>query len=527
MKTTGTDGANEIRQQLPRLAAATGAPPPGEGRSLPSIAINQPISSLALAVAQSIRPSPLFRRGESLVTVDYATGETLPMTADRWPSWHQKYFTLHTGEGDKLRGVDMEHNRVRRILASDALRRHVPELRGVNLLRLPTWRGEGAERTLDLLPEGYDPATKTVTVSVLDYALDWPLEDAHAWLGEKFAGFPFVEGGDLFARRSFAAFVGAMLGVFATNLLPPGAVRPLVPVIGNQTGVGKSVLVRAILAPTHGETEEDSKPQSDEELRNVLDAAALAGARYVWLDDVHNLISNDLNHFITSPTHTPRVKGHSTRVKCVNLWQVFATGNHLKLAEDLIRRSLVVFLSTGEKACEREIVAPMTNTFLFSAAYRGPACAALWALLRHWRDAGMPICREARLPSFEAYAELVGSVCVAARFANPFARIVDWPMGGDESGRALEDMLCKLAGGLEPGEALTSDEILTALREDGTLDAVLPFECRDEAKALGHKLAKVRGRVLTDSRGRRFEFGRGRDGNRKRYLVDFQGVPTV
>ncbi len=521
------DGADEIRAKLPQLAAATGAPAPGEGRSLPSIAINQPTAALCLAVGQCLRNAPLFRRGESLVTVNDTTGEVQPMTPTRWRSWHQRFFTFHDGEGDKRRTVNARQDLALCILASDELRAHVRELRGVNLLRLPTWRGEDADRTLDLLPEGYHPATRTFTVPVLDFARDWPLEDAHAWLDGRFAGFPFAETGDLFTRRSFSAFAAAMLGVFAVNLLPHGAVRPLVLVIGNQPGVGKSTLVRAILTPTHGETEEDSKPKSDEELRNVLDAAALAGAAYVFLDDVQNLASNDLNHFISSPTHTPRVKGQSTRVKCANSWQVFATGNHLKLAEDLPRRSLVVFLSAGEKASEREIADPMTNTVLFSAAYRAHACAALWAMLRHWRDCGMPHCRDARLSSFEAYAALVGSVCVAAGLANPFARIVDWPMGGDEAGRALETALCKLAGPLVQGEELTTDEILDALREAGTLDDVLPFECRDERKALGHKLRKLRGRVFTDTRGRRFEFGRRAAASGSRYVVHFLDDATA
>jgi len=519
--TTATNGAEEIRAQLPRLAAATGAPPPGDGRSLPSIARNQPLAGLALAVAQALRPAPLFRRGEMLVTVDATTGEVQPMTATRWRSWHQRFFHFHEGDGDKRRTVNAPQDLALCVLASDEFRAHVRELRGVNLLRLPVWRGDAAARALDLLPEGYDASTQTFTVPLLDYPLDWPLEDAHAWLDANFGGFPFAETGDLFTRRSFAAFVGGMLGVFTVNLLPHGAVRPLVLVIGNQPGVGKSTLVRAILTPTHGETEEDSKPKSDEELRKVLDAAALAGAAYVFLDDVHNLASNDLNHFISSPTHTPRVMGQGTRVKCANSWQVFATGNHLKLAEDLPRRSLVVFLATGEKASEREIADPMTNTILFSAAYRAHACAALWAMLRHWRDCGMPTCREARLSSFEAYAALVGSVCVAARLTNPFAPIVDWPMGGDEAGRTLETALCRMAATLDPGDELTPAEILANLSESNALDVVLPFDCKDERKALGHKLRKLRGRVFTDAKGRRFEFGRREGAAGAFYAVHF------
>ena len=505
--TTATNGAEEIRAQLPRLAAATGAPPPGDGRSLPSIARNQPLAGLALAVAQALRPAPLFRRGEMLVTVDATTGEVQPMTATRWRSWHQRYFHFHDGEDDKRRTVNAPQDLASCILASDEFRAHARELRGLNLLRQPVWRGEGAARVPDLLPEGYDATTKTFTVPLLDYPLDWTLEDAHAWFDATFNAFPFFESGHLFDRRSFAAHVGAMLGVFVVNLLPAHAVRPMVLVIGNQPGVGKSTLVRTILSPVHGRIAEGSKPKSDDELRKVLDATALAGKPYLFLDDLHSLASNDLNHFIASPTHEPRVMGQGVLMECPNVWQVFGTGNGLNLTEDLDRRTLAIDLFDPGKASDRPVPEPMTNTRVFSATFRAQACAALWAIVRHWRDAGMPICAEARKSSFEAYAEIVGSVIVSAGLANPFARR-ECTIGGDEAGRALETALCRMAATLDHGDELTPAEILANLSESNALDVVLPFDCKDERKALGHKLRKLRGRVFTDAKGRRFEFGR-------------------
>ena len=240
MKKKSKAGAKEIHEKLGQIAAATGAPPPGDGRTLPSISVNQTTGPLAREVAQCLCRAPLFRSGGSLVTVDELTGNILPMTADGFPGWHHQFFTFHTGEGENRKTVDLNPNQVRRILASEALRAHVRELRAVNLLRLPVWRGKGADRTIELLPKGYDEETKTLTVPLLDYDLDWQLEDAHAWLDATFGTFPFFERGELFTRRSFAAVVAAMLGDFCVNLLPDGAVRPLVLVDGNQVKLGKS-----------------------------------------------------------------------------------------------------------------------------------------------------------------------------------------------------------------------------------------------------------------------------------------------
>ncbi len=517
------DGATEIRAQLPRVAAATGANAPGEGRSLSSIALHQTFASLCLEVAHSLGRAPLFRRGESLVTVNESTGDVLPMTATRWRSWHQRYFVFHAENKDgERRTVNAPQDKALCILASDQLRAELRELRAVNHLRLPVWRGEGTERRLELLPEGYDDATKTFTVPLLAYDFNWRLEDAQAWLDATFGGFPFYESGELFARRSFSAHVGAMLGIFAVNLLPDGAVRPLIVVSGNQPGLGKTLLVHAQLSPVHSRIEDDSKPKSDEELRNILEAAALAADPYLVLDDAANLQSHDLNRFITSPVHKPRVKGHSLRVRCANVTQVFATGNTLNLTEDLDRRTLVVDLFDPGKAADRIVNSPLTNPFLFSDDYRAKACAAMWALLRHWDTNGFPPCGEAQKPSFEGYASIVGSVLVCAGLANPFgARACR--SGGDEAGRALETAICRLAGGAEKDEVFESQEILARLSEDGTLEVVIPFECRDERKALGHKLKKLRGRRFTDTQGRQFLFGKREEAGGSRYTVSFLG----
>ena len=516
------DGADKIREQLPQLAAATGAPPPGDGRSLPSISVNQTIGPLALAVAQCLRRAPLFRRGESLVTVDETTAGVLTMTADRWPTWHQPFFTLKTGEGEKSRDADMEPNRVRRILASDQLRAHVRELRAVNLLRLPVWRGSGADRTIDLLPAGYDAATKTFTVPLLDYPLDWSLADAHQWFFTTFGTFPFFEKGELFTRRSFGAVVAAMLGVYGVNLLPDGAVRPLVLVDGNQVKLGKSMLVRMILCPVHGKVAEGSKPKDDGELRKILDGTAIAGKPYLFLDDLPNLVSNDLNHFTSSPTHEPRTMNTQNLPNCPNVWQVFGSGKDIKLSDDLERRVLAIDLFRSDDWRARRVVNPWTTPRLILPSYRAPACAAMLAVMRHWVAEGMPTREEAWLESFDEYAAIFGSMVMTAGIANPFSRRENI-RGGNDATRALVAAICALATNCDNGEELTTVEILGYLENAGTLDVVVPTAKNElgQKQKLGWKLQALRGNEYTDTRGRRFEFGHREDSAGSKYTLHF------
>jgi hypothetical protein len=526
-----SNGAGDIRGQLPRLAAATGAPAPGDGRSLPSVLFNQPFAGLCREIADCLRDAPLFQQGGNLVLVDETSGTVEPMTAKLFRSWHQQYFHFCIPAEDKegnvvKKLVDASKDRTEVIIGSKILRERLRELRRVNLLRLPAWRGEGAERSLDLLPGGYDAVTQTFTVPLLDYETDWRLEDAQAWLDATFGAFPFFESGKLFTRRSFAALVAAMVGVFTVNLLPDGAVRPLVLVDGNQVKLGKSLLVRMILSFVHGRIAEGSKPKSDEELRKILDATAIAGKPYLFFDDLASLASNDLNHFSTSPTHEPRAMHTLNLPNCPNVWQVFGTGRDIKLDDNLERRVLAIDLFASEDWRGRKVANPWTNPKVILPSYRAPACSAIWALVKNWLEAGMPK-GGTRLDSFEDWSEIVGGVVVAAGIADPCGRRAN-TRGGNDAERALLAAVCALAGKCSYGQELTTIEILGELENAGTLDVVVPFAKNElgQKQKLGWKLQSLRGNSYTDSQGRRFEFGRKEDSPGARYMLHFPDAET-
>jgi len=514
---------DDFRASLSLVAAAVGAPAPGEGRSLPSIASEMDFLPMFHLIGQTLRHAPIFRRGDDIVTVNPSTGEMSPMTSDRFRSWHQQFFTFHTTtQKGGRRTTNCSKDLAATMLCADVFRDELREIRTVANLRLPVWRSEGQEKTIALLPEGYDPGSKTYTVPLLDYETDWQLEDAQLWLESTFGEFPFYETGDLFTRRSFAAHVAAMVGVFTTRLLPENATRPMVVANGNQPGLGKTLLVHAELSPVYGQVEDDSKPKEEGELRKILDAASLAGVPYIFLDDCSSLAAHDLNKFVTSAVHVPRILGKSTRVRCQNLAQVFATGNGLNLTSDLERRALVVDLFFQDEAMSRDIPNPLTHSIVFGDDYRRAACGALWAMVRNWNEAGRPICRESRKPSFESYAALVGSIVVSGGLTNPFA-LRACTSGGDEGGRALAKTVAALAGEAVFGDSLTTAQILAALREDDTIDLVVPFAKNDlgQKQMLGRKLNALKGRTMTDTRGRRFEFGKREDAAGARYTLHF------
>jgi len=320
--------------------------------------------------------------------------------------------------------------------------------------------------------------------------------------------------------------VAAMVGVFTVNLLPDGAVRPMVLVDGNDVKLGKSLLVRMMLSFVHGKIAEGSKPKSDEELRKILDATAIAGKPYLFLDDLHSLASNDLNHFSTSPTHELRVMNTQNLPSCPNVWQVFGTGRDIKLDDNLERRVLAIDLFSSEDWRTRKVANPWTNPQVILPSYRSPACSAIWALLKNWIEAGMPK-GATRLDSFEDWSEIVGNVVMAADIADPCGRRENM-RGGNDALRALVAAVGILAAKCDNGEELTTGEILAQLENEGTLDVVVPFAKNElgQKQRLGWKLQSLRGNAYTDTRGRRFEFGGRGDAAGSKYTLHFRDDAT-
>ena len=276
---------------------------------------------------------------------------------------------------------------------------------------------------------------------------------------------------------------------------------------GNQPGSGKSLLMRMALCPVHGEPAESSKP-NNEELRKILDIAALQSKPYLVLDDVASLYSNELNRFTNSNVHEPRILGKSQTEKRYNVTQVFTTGNMLSLAEDLVRRCLVVDLFEATKATERRFENELTPDWLCLSETRAKFLAALWAIVRHWSENGMPAFKEARHTSASQWASVVGAI---VNHLNPgllpFAKRT-FSLGGDESTGALEALICSIASDLESsGGEFTTAQLISAAEERNLIEAIAGH-AKDQNKALGHRLKKIRGRTYTDKRKRKFTFGK-------------------
>jgi hypothetical protein len=279
-------------------------------------------------------------------------------------------------------------------------------------------------------------------------------------------------------------------------------------------------LMRMILSPVHGAPAEAGKPETEKDFESVLDSTAIARKPYLVLDDCKSIHSPALNRFVTSPRHECRLF-HSQRLATVpKITQVLATGNGLTISTDLERRALVIDLFEAGVAADRKHKRPITPSWLFSDATRSRFLAALWFVVRDWRDRGMPLMKEHVKPSFEEWTELVGGIVTSLGLPNPCTPR-DNASGGDESTRALKIVIAAIVGEADRDKPpiLSTDDILERAEADEQLEVITTAKV--PKNSLGHKMKKLKGRHLVDSQGRSFEFGKRDASQGARYPITF------
>lgn len=516
-----------IVRELRPVAAALDMQSPDESLTLPTVDPRATLSAMAGKVGMILQNTGLFRHPSfGLVTVDERTGEMDMMTPERFCSWVEDHLAFvrwgKSGPEAESIGKDL----ATKLLAADRLRGFIRELRGVHPVRMPAWCGEGDSRRVVLAPAGYDPATGFLTLDGVPYQDDMPENEGFYFIMDTLRYFQWeTEGQNNFAcRRSFAAMLAAMLGIYCHGLFPPGTARPMIVFNGNQPGCGKSLLARIALCPVHGWVPEGGRPDTESELEKVLDSAAMARKPFLLLDDVANLKSQALNRFATSPAHECRRMHSQALVTAPKVTQVFLTGNGLTITEDLERRAVIVDLFDSGKSIARTFPKgkQLTNEQLANDSMRARFLAALWSLVRNWHARGMPS-GNGRKPSFEEWARVIGGIVAAAAptLADPFGERKTLA-GGDEATRSLELVLAQLVGGYAVADEprLTPKEILEAAESADLVESITSF-AKDPLKSLGWKLKKIRGRVYTDSKGRAFEFGKRDIGTGAAYPITF------
>ena len=433
-----SDLSDEAISKLRTLALANGIDlglaPEGAANAedfpdvIPAVSLNRPTSEIAEETGRNLKRSGLFLYQEKLVTIS-EEGTPEEMDVSRFRTWidgfqinynKRKPRDKDTEEPGAPIKATMTRDVATVLLPSDNFRAHIPKLRQILPVRLPAWNAKAEEKTFRILPYGFDAETEIYTANTLiDYDLDWTLEQATTYLRTLLKDFPFAEEG-----RSLAVQVSAMLTTYSQLLFAERDRWPMIFYNANQPGSGKSRLAEMSIYPIYGNADPLTYSEGDE-FEKRLDTQALTGLAYTFIDDVSGLVkSNALNKWLTSPTWAGRVMHSQRKFSILNQSLTLLTANQATLSTDLGRRSLMVDLWAAESATDRQSKHTLTldQEWLAAPKNRADILSALHALLGNWTGPeGESRPYKKLVPSFEGWSRIVPAIVTMAGFDCPLA----------------------------------------------------------------------------------------------------------
>jgi putative DNA primase/helicase len=286
----------------------------------------------------------------------------------------------------------------------------------VGVIGCPTLRPDGSLLTAD----GYDPSTGLFLLSgvALPPIPDRPTRhDALLAMGvllDLVKEFPFVDA----ASKSVAVSMG--MTAVLRGAMP---IAPMHLVTAPDPGSGKSYLADVMSMIATGEqVAVIAVSPNPEETEKRLVGAALAGYPIIGLDNCREILAGE---FLCQVTERPLMQlrrlGKSDPIRVNNTVCVFANGNNVELAGDLVRRSIGCRLDANVENPEmREFEGDPLGTVQRD---RGKYIAACLTIARAYLVAGKPSRRP--LPSYEEWSDLVRSPLVWLDQADPIATMVD------------------------------------------------------------------------------------------------------
>jgi len=399
------------------------APPPAKP-GLPSILIDDTqLSDLTdqamAAVIQANKPPAVFVRAGTVARVMCdENGVPKIETFDRMRmrcrlSEIANFFTLRKGEGGCYEqvGTNPPLSLAENVLAQTTW--NLPPLAGI--ARAPILRQDG---TICTTP-GYDPVSRLMycpdpglrLTPIPEYPDGNEVQACVDILLDVISDFPFAD--DPSRANALAILFSLLMRPVITGHVP------LAIVDAPMQGTGKTLLVTALGTIAVGNVSSESIPskENDDEWRKKITSILLAASPFVLLDNIPDnttIDSPSLAAALTTEEWSDRLLGRNNAIRLPSRVVWAATGNNLRVAGDMPRRSYSIRLDANAERPWERTGFKIKGLERHIRANRGDLLAAALTVVRAWYTNGKPQADVPTLGSFDEWAETVGSVLAFA-----------------------------------------------------------------------------------------------------------------
>ncbi len=466
------------------------------GRTL--IEITTAENEINAKVAKLLGSDPtLFVRGGALAMIGDVDGESTIMrvpdalTRDRIAAHVQFWIWKECKSGFK-RSPKHPPDWCVKAIASWPDWSHLRPLRGV--VNVPTLRPDGS--LLDA--PGYDSATQLFYVASdcrPTVASEPTHDDAKAacnLLLDVFCDFPFAK------ESHRAACLADLLTLVGRHTYDGPA--PLFAIDATTAGTGKGLLADTNFSIAFGKPAYRwPNPASDDEARKRITTLAITGRPAVLIDNVAGVFGSPaMDSALTATSWGDRILGVNKDVQLPLkvVWNL--TANNLIVGGDTGRRICPIRLESKDERPEERTGFKHPELLAHVKTHRAELLGACLTILRAWFVAGRPRQPLPAWGSFEAWSAVIRQAIVWLGLPDPADARDAFRTIADRDAASLRELLDGIAA-LDPeGKGLKAAEIVERADEVTGLRAALAELCGDKlnAKAVGNKLAGIRGRIM-------------------------------
>lgn len=514
--------AKVTKQYEPKRRRKSGrpVPPPPKDPGLPSIVIDDTqlseLTDRALAaVLRANTPPHVFVRAGNLARVvcdENGLPKIEPFDRVRMRcrlAEVANFFTLRKGEnGYEQVGTNPPLSLAENVLAQIAW--DLPPLAG--LARAPILRHDGSI----CIQPGYDPVSRLVYCPdpnlVLTAVPQHPTTDEVQAcvdiLLNVIRDFPFAD--DASRANALAILFSLLMRPVITGHVP------LAIVDAPMQGTGKTLLVTALGTIAVGNVSSESIPSKDneDEWRKKITSILLAASPFVLLDNIPDNTTIDspaLAAALTTTEWSDRLLGRNNAIRLPSRAVWVATGNNLRVAGDMPRRSYSIRLDANSERPWERTGFTIKGLERFVRTNRGDLLSAALTVVRAWFTNGKPQTTVPTLGSFEEWAETVGSVLAFAGIPGFLANLEQTQVVQDDDTRQWTAFFDAWWDRFQADDVTTDDVVRLILPRKDFFDSDSPLveslpevllinRDRGEGslkRSLGRNLARLSGRVYS------------------------------